>query len=396
MREVINELLASCGIEIDGPNPYDIHIHNPLLYQRVWAGQNLGLGEAYMDGWWDCDQLDEFFARLLRFDIQAHLKITPKLALNALVHRLFNFQTKRRSKQVAYRHYDLGNELFQAMLDSRLNYSCGYWKGARTLEEAQQNKLELICQKLMLKPGMRMLDIGCGWGALAQHAARHYGVEVVGVTLSAPQKAFAETACRGLPVTFRLQDYRDLPGEVFDRVASVGMFEHVGHKNYATFMEVVGRCLSEEGLCLLHTIGGSPASEATADPWITKYIFPNGQTPSLRQVSQAMHGRFVMEDWHNFGPDYDRTLMAWYENFSRHWPELEASFDQRFFRMWKYYLLSCAGAFRARDIQLWQIVKSKHGVQGGLKVRDLAGEKGRLPTWSDKPLPYSGQTVSCP
>jgi len=370
MRDVVNQLLAMAGIEADGEQLWDIKIHEPEFYHRVWTGQHLGMGESYMDGWWDSPQLDEFFARLLRAGVEECLKVTPKLMLRTLIHRLFNFQSRRRAKQVAYRHYDLGNDLYQAMLDPSMNYSCGYWKGAQTLAEAQWNKMELVCRKLMLKPGMRLLDIGCGWGGLAQHAARNYGVKVVGITLSEPQRQFAETACQGLPVTFRLQDYRDLePQEVFDRVVSIGMFEHVGHKNYGTFMDVVGKHLADDGLFLLHTIGGS-VTRVIADPWMVKYIFPNGEVPSVAQVSKVMEDRFVLEDWHNFGSDYDQTLMAWHRNFTEHWPALQARFDQRFYRMWSYYLLSCAGAFRARSVQLWQIVMSKHGLMGGFRIRE--------------------------
>ena len=373
MRELVDQLFAAAGIEPGGSNPWDIQIHDPAFYQRVWADRNLGLGEAYIEGWWDSQQLDGFFARLLGSSLEERLRLTPKLALRAWAHRMFNFQSRVRSREVIVKHYDLGNDLFQAMLDSRMNYSCGYWKGARSLEEAQYNKLELVCQKLMLKPNMRLLDIGCGWGALAKHAAQHYGAKVMGITLSLPQKLFAEESCRGLSVTFQVQDYRDLPDQSFDRVVSIGMFEHVGHKNYGTFMDIVRNYLAEDGIFLLHSIGGN-ASRVGVDPWIAKYIFPNGELPSQAQISLAMKGRFILEDWHNFGSDYDRTLMAWYQNFTEEWPRLKDRFDQRFFRMWTYYLLSCAGAFRARSIQLWQVVMTKHGLEGGFPIRDLQAE----------------------
>jgi cyclopropane-fatty-acyl-phospholipid synthase len=251
-----------------------------------------------------------------------------------------------------------------------MTYSCGYWRSARTLEEAQRDKMDLICQKLLLRPGMRILDIGCGWGALAAHAARHYGAEVVGITLSEPQRQWAEAACQGLPVTFRLQDYRDLPPDTFDRIVSVGMFEHVGHRNHRTFMGTVRKHLSGDGLALVHTIGGN-RTQAGGDPWIHKYIFPNGEIPSTRQITRAIDGHFILEDWHNLGADYDRTLMAWHANFLRHWPELESNYGSGFFRMWTYYLLSCAGAFRARNLQVWQTVLTPHGLPGGFPVREF-------------------------
>jgi cyclopropane-fatty-acyl-phospholipid synthase len=384
MREWVDQLFTVAGIQAGGTRPWDIQIHDPGFYQRVWTGRNLGLGEAYMDGWWDCQQLDEFFTRLLRSRVEQRLHVTPSLALRALAHRLVNFQGQVRSREVIQKHYDLGNDLFQAMLDSRMNYSCGYWKGAKSLEEAQVNKLELVCQKLMLKPGMRLLDIGCGWGALAKHAAQHYGAKVMGITLSLPQKLFAEESCRGLTATFQVRDYRELPDQEFDRVVSIGMFEHVGHKNAKTFLNIVRNRLAEDGIFLLHSIGGD-GPQAGVDPWIAKYIFPNGELPSQAQISHAMEGRFVMEDWHNFGSDYDRTLMAWYGNFIDHWPRLKARFDQRFFRMWSYYLLSCAGAFRARSLQLWQVVMTKHGLKGGFPIRDLQAEPRPSSTiWTGK------------
>ncbi len=392
MREWAHQLLATAGIEVGGTHPWDIQVHEPAFYDRVLAGRNLALGESYMEGWWDCPRLDEFFARLLRSGVEGRLRLTPGLAFRALGARIFNFQTRARSREVIDRHYDLGNDLFQAMLDPGLNYSCGYWKGARNLEEAQAQKLDLVCQKLMLKPGMRLLDIGCGWGALAKHAAQHYGAKVLGITLSQPQKSFAEESCRGLPVSFQVQDYRELPDQSFDRVVSIGMFEHVGHKNARTFLDIVRRRLAEEGIFLLHTIGGN-SSRSGVDPWIAKYIFPNGELPSQARISGAMEGRFVMEDWHGFGSDYDRTLMAWHGNFTANWPRLQARFDPRFFRMWTYYLLSCAGAFRARNIQLWQIVMSKRGLAGGYPVRELRMVAPSLNTASTDAVAESRELV---
>jgi cyclopropane-fatty-acyl-phospholipid synthase len=249
------------------------------------------------------------------------------------------------------------------MLDRRLTYSCGYWKNAKTLDEAQEHKFDLICRKLNLQPGQRILDIGCGWGSFMKYAAEKYHVSCVGITLSQKQLALGNELCQGLPIEIRLMDYRDLR-EQFDHVVSIGMFEHVGYKNYSDYMLVVRSCLKNNGLFLLHTIGGNK-STIINDPWIEKYIFPGGMLPSINQISKAIEGRFVMEDWHNFGADYDRTLMCWYANFSANWVNIKDRYDDRFFRMWKYYLLSCAGAFRARDNQIWQVILSKNGVPGG-------------------------------
>ena len=189
---------------------------------------------------------------------------------------------------------------------------------------------------------------------------------MVGVTISAEQQKMAQERCAGLDVEILLQDYRDLHQQ-FDRIVSVGMFEHVGPKNYRTYFEVVERNLKPDGIFLLHTIG-SNETDMNVDPWINKYIFPNGCLPSVKHIAQASEGRFVMEDWHNIGADYDRTLMAWYERFKQSWPQLASRYSERFERMFSYYLNACAGAFRARDIQLWQVVFSPKGVEGGLRV----------------------------
>ncbi|HWV63130.1 MAG TPA: cyclopropane fatty acyl phospholipid synthase, partial [Oxalicibacterium sp.] len=282
-----------------------------------------------------------------------------------LAAKLLNRQDMRRARQVGEVHYDLGNDFYAAMLDSRMTYTCGYWEQASNLEQAQVAKLDMICRKLQLKPGMRVLDIGCGWGSFMAYAAEKYGVECVGVSISKEQVALAKQRYPDLPLEFRLQDYRDL-NETFDAIASVGMFEHVGHKNYRTYMEVAHRCLKDGGLFLLHTIGKN-VRKSTPDPWIDKYIFPNGDLPSIGQIGDAADGLFVVEDLHNFGADYDKTLMAWFRNFDAAWPRFEAELGPRFYRMWRYYLLSCAGAFRARDIQLWQWVLSKEGVRDGYR-----------------------------
>ncbi len=326
---------------------------------------SLGLGESYMDGWWECERLDMFFSSVLRAGLEKQLPRHFKDTLRIASARLFNLQSKKRAWIVGKEHYDLGNDLFSRMLDPLMQYSCGYWKKATTLEEAQQDKLQLICDKLQLQPGMRVLDIGCGWGGLAWFMAKNYGVSVVGVTISAEQQKMAQERCLGLDVDIRLQDYRDL-NEQFDRIVSVGMFEHVGPKNYKTYFEVADRNLKPEGIFLLHTIG-SKRTDNNVDPWINKYIFPNGCLPSVRQIANASEPHFIVEDWHNFGADYDTTLMAWHERFQAAWPEIADNYSERFKRMFSYYLNACAGAFRARDIQLWQVVFSR-GIEHGLRV----------------------------
>ncbi|WP_109480633.1 cyclopropane fatty acyl phospholipid synthase [Paraburkholderia sp. C35] len=361
----IAELLGQAGVEIGGDRPWDIRLSDYRVIERVLAFGNLGLGEAYMDGLWECDAVDQFFARVMG----AHLdeKLHPsRLLLYTLRARLLNRQTARRAWQVGQVHYDIGNAFYEAMLDERMTYSCGYWSaGASTLKAAQEDKLDLICRKLDLKRGMRLLDIGCGWGSLMGFAAEFYGVECVGVTVSREQAGWAAGRYAGLPVDIRVQDYRKLD-EPFDRIASVGMFEHVGSKNYRAYMEVAHRCLKEDGLFLLHTIGKNLRT-STPDPWLDRYIFPNGEIPSVGNVGDAVSGLFVVEDLHNFGADYDSTLMAWHQNFEQSWPRFADTMGERFHRMWRYYLLSCAGIFRARDLQLWQWVLSKGGLPGGYR-----------------------------
>ncbi|HSP43915.1 MAG TPA: cyclopropane fatty acyl phospholipid synthase, partial [Luteolibacter sp.] len=260
-------------------------------------------------------------------------------------------------------HYDLGNDFHSAMLGPSMTYSCGYWRDAETLEEAQHAKLDLICRKLCLKPGMRLLDIGCGWGALMAHAADRYGARCTGVTISRQQAEYIGNHHPDPRVEVELRDYRDLAGR-HDRIASVGMFEHVGRKNHRAFMRTAHRCLSDNGVFLLHTIGRNRHGGGT-DPWIDKYIFPNGELPCLDDIATAIDGLFVAEDIHNIGADYDKTLMAWHHNFEQAWPSFTQAMGERFRRMWRYYLLSCAGAFRARELQVWQWTLTRHGMPGG-------------------------------
>lgn len=361
---LFSQLLDRAGIRIGGSRPQDITVHNPRVARRTLTHANLGLGEAYMDGDWDTNALDQFFFHVLRTKVDQQLSPTM-LFLHALRHRLFNLQTLARAFQVGEQHYDLGNDFYRAMLDSRMTYTCGYWAEAKTLDAAQEAKLDLTCRKLQLRPGMRVLDIGCGWGSFAKFAAENYGVEVVGITISREQAELAQHLCHHLPVEIRIMDYR-LVDERFDRIASLGMFEHVGQKNYREYMQVARRCLKDDGLFLLHTIGKN-LTGSTPDPWIDRYIFPNGTLPSLAELTASAEGLFVIEDLHNFGADYDKTLMAWYENFQRAWPTFRERYGERFYRMWKYYLLSCAGAFRARDIQLWQFVMARDGILGGYR-----------------------------
>lgn len=369
-QRIVFGLLNEAGIEINGSRPFDIQVHNNQFFKRVLQQGSIGLGESYMDGWWDCERLDIFFQRVLRCGLDKKLPHNLRDTLKIAVARMRNLQSLKRARIVGKEHYDLGNDLFTLMLDPYMQYSCGYWKGLESTPEnlplAQEQKLKLICEKLQLKAGMRLLDIGCGWGGLAAYASKHYGVSVTGVTISAEQQKYAQARCQDLDVEILLEDYRNLNSQ-FDRIVSVGMFEHVGPKNYATYFDVVQRNIKTDGLFLLHTIG-SNHNKVNVDPWTNKYIFPNGCLPSMQNIGESSEDKLIMEDWHNFGADYDHTLMAWFSRFQAAWPELEQTYTPRFKRMFTYYLNSCAGAFRARDIQLWQILWSPNGVDGGIRV----------------------------
>jgi cyclopropane-fatty-acyl-phospholipid synthase len=368
-RAFFTELLKKADIEVGGSRPQDIEVHDEHLWGRVlWKG-NVGLGEAYMDGWWDANALDAFIVNVLKMRLDAAVAFNLSSLAAIAKASLMNLQSPKRAFVVGEEHYDLGNDLYEAMLDRRMVYTCGYWSSpttpARDLDDAQEQKLDLVCRKIGLKQGDRVLDIGCGWGSFAKFVAEKYGAEVVGITISVEQAALARERCAGLPVEIRVEDYREVHEE-FDHIVSLGMFEHVGPKNYRAYFEMANRCLKPGGIFLLHTIG-QDISRKAGEPWFEKYIFPNSVLPSIKQIGEATEGLFVMEDWHNFGSDYDTTLMAWFENFDKAWPTLREKYGDRFYRMWKYYLLSCAGSFRSRHIHLWQVVLSKGGVKGGYR-----------------------------
>lgn len=357
-ERIVTEELASAGIIVGGKRPTDIQVHHPRAYRAIALQGSLGLGESYMAGDWTTENLEGLIELIFRSPIGRRRK-SPHIIAKLIKAMAFNLQSLSRSKIVCDVHYDLGNDLYEKMLDTRMVYTCGYWKNAKTLEEAQEAKLDLICQKLGLKPGMKVLDIGCGFGSFMKFAAERYGVECVGYSLSKEQIAYGEKSCAGLPIKFVFNDYRLIEGK-YDRIVSIGMMEAVGYKNFRTYMETIHRSLTEDGLALIHTVGHNLTTKIT-DPWVDKYIFPNGILPSVTQIGTSIEGLFVMEDWHNFGPDYNKTLLAWNERFQAAWPELQSQFDDTFKRMWEFYLLSFAGGFAARNWQLWHIVLSKKG-----------------------------------
>ncbi len=363
----MRELLGRAGVTVGGDAPHDIRVKDDRVYVRLLRDGPLGLGESYMDGWWETDALDQTLDRIARARLEREIRTSPKLAAQTLAARVVNMQSRSRAPKVAEHHYEANDDVYEAMLDSRRTYSCGYWRDSSTLEQAQEAKLDLICRKLGVEEGMSVLDIGCGWGSFASFAAERYGARVTAINIAPRQVEYTRSVCRGLPVEAKLQDYRDVEG-TYDSIVSVGMLEHVGSKNYRRYMEVVDRCLAPGGTSLLHTIGGN-ISGAIGGAWIGKYIFPNGQLPSLAQLGEAIDNLLVPEDLHNFGPDYDRTLMEWNARFEAAWPRLAPGYDERFRRMWRYYLLSSAAGFRSRSVQLYQLVLTRVGsAQPGCRV----------------------------
>ncbi len=357
-ERLLRRILVGTGVEINGNNPWDIQVQDSRFFWRALLFGSLGFGESYVKGWWKCQELDSMFQRLLSVDISNRIAFTIPVIISWLQSKLVNLQKGGRAFEVGKKHYDKGNKLYQYMLGKNWTYTCAYFEKTNCLDTAQEFKLDLVCKKLGLKRGQTVLDIGCGWGSFAHWAATRYGVKVVGVTVSEEQAKFARTLCKNLPVVIILQDYRDIHGS-FDHVVSLGMFEHVGSKNYQTYMKVVHRVLKPNGLFLLHTIG-SPTTTTIPDPWMSKYIFPNSKVPSLREIHTAAEGLFTTKDLHEFGHYYDHTLMAWYSNFTSHWNELKEIYTNEFFLMWSYYLLACAGNFRAGKLQLWQVVFSRN------------------------------------
>jgi cyclopropane-fatty-acyl-phospholipid synthase len=360
-QATLQDLFASADIQLQGGRPWDIRVNDTRFFRAVLAGGTLGFGESYMDGWWDCNALDEMCCRAIRARLEERVPVNLHTAVAIASSFLFNLQIRRRSRLVGKRHYDVGNDLFESMLDPSMQYSCAWFRDTDDLGQAQTEKMDLLCRKLGLEKGMSLLDIGCGWGGLAKHAAEHYGCRVVGITISEEQRRYGVEASRGLPVEIRLQDYREI-SEKFDRVVSVGMLEHVGPKNYRDYMKKVFQTLRQGGVFVCQAIATNQSS-LYPDPWVARYIFPNSMLPSAAQVTKAAEKLLVLEDVQNLGGDYEKTLKAWESNFRRSWDRFESRYGERFYRMWRFYLLSCAGAFRARSLQLFQFVFSKGGTR---------------------------------
>jgi len=344
--------------------PRGMRIVDPAAIRRFRKHGIMGMGESFMDGQWTADRLDEVMTQV--FTAPAPRLSAPawgRMLAAVADKRVFNRQAARIFR-IGEEHYDLGNDLFAIMLDKSMTYTSGYWANAATLDEAQEAKLDLLCRKLRLEPGMRVLDIGCGWGNFAHHAASRYGVHVTGITVSKEQAVFAQQRCAELDVDIRVQDYREVD-ERFDRVVSIEMIEAVGPKNMAPYYQTIDRCLPEGGLFALQAIAGTTLtrdSDRRLDQyilWLVKHIFPDGYLPRETQMV-ARHGTALhVLDWHRFADDYDRTLLAWADNFNAGWPKIAKKYGERFRRRWHFYLFGCAAAFRAQLVHVYQVVYGK-------------------------------------
>lgn len=346
----------------------DIIVSNDEVFLDWMNRGMLAIGETYMAEQWtvaDDLTLDEILTRLMKLPSDKKRKAFKSWdsKLFAMAARVFNYQSPARAGIVGAHHYDLGNDFFKLWLDPYMQYSCAYWKDVDNLDAAQEQKLHLIAKKLKMEPGMTVLEIGCGWGGLACFFAKHYGVKVTGITISNEQLNGAREWAKREGVShlteFKYQDYREMEGE-FDRVVSIAMLEAVGYKNMDHYYNVIKRNLKNGGLALVHSITANRSTKTAHQRWILKYIFPNGFLPSVTQMCEFAEKKMIVEDVHNLGPDYNKTCMAWDERFWEHVNNGTIVKSEVFKRMWHYYLCYCASGFRARTLQLHQVVYSKH------------------------------------
>lgn len=364
LKKEVEKLFNEIGVTIGGSNPRDPIVYNDEVWGRIAGGGAVAMGETFMDKYWDVDDLADFVYRIQKSTFDWKSVISAGSMLFILRHKFFNLQIGHRAYEVAEEHYDLGNDLYQVMLDKRMIYTAGYWDNVDTLNAAQEAKLDLICRKLGLQKGQSILDIGCGWGGFMKYATEKYSVHCVGLSVSKEQITYAQELCAGLSIEFVLVDYQKYePKQKFDHIVSIEMFEAVGQKNYRTYMNKVSDWLTDDGVFLLQTIA-STQKKPLADPWIEKYIFPNGQLPNKQLIIQSTEGALDIHDWHSLGDSYDKTLMAWWSNFDKAYSSLDQTkYDERFYRMWKYYLHICAGGFRSGYLDVWQILMTKKGAE---------------------------------
>ena len=352
----------------EGKPEFTVTFKKNIPLTSLMTSTSIALGEAYMDG--DLEIEGDLYYALDHFLGQMNKFSTDQSALKKLI---FTSTGKKNQQKEVQSHYDIGNDFYKLWLDKTMSYSCGYFKHEDdTLEQAQINKVDYILEKLYLKEGMSLLDIGCGWGFLLIEAAKKYKVHGTGITLSEEQykefkRRIADQHLEDL-LEVELMDYRDLPklGKTFDRVVSVGMVEHVGRDNYQLFMDCANKVLKEGGVFLLHFI--SSLKEHPGDAWIKKYIFPGGVVPSLREmISCAAEDGFHTLDVEDLRLHYNRTLLCWEKNFKEHIDEVRSMFDERFVRMWNLYLSACAATFHNGVIDIHQVLFTK-GINNDLPM----------------------------
>jgi len=352
--------LTRAGVTVNGPNPWDIRVLDNRLFRRVVGTRELGFGDSYVEGWWECDRIDELVTRILRTGIKRILP--PGISGLTLAARsvITNTQGSERAGDNATAHYGQHDALLRLILGEPLVYSCADWRDATDLADAQHAKIDRLASKLQLRPGMRVLDIGCGWGATADYLSTRHGVIVVGITPVAAQATHAARHHRHSDVSFVTTDFSNFTSpKPFDRIYSVGMVEHVGPKNLKPFFRHCQDLLVDDGIMFHQTIGRR-TPRASTDAWIDRRIFPGGAIPSVQQLSRAWSAGWVLEDFENLGPDYDRTLMAWLGLLEGKKDQVLDQFGEEMYRTFRFYFQYCAGAFRARELQLWQLVLTKH------------------------------------
>lgn len=353
----VARIFSIADVAINGTRRWDIRVSDDRFFPSVLFQGSLGLGESYLRGWWTCEDLEELFYRLITGGLERISRALPVHMIGRLADRFVNQQTRDKSLRVAERHYNLGNDLFLSFLGAYKNYSCGLYESTQTLDEAQVAKMEKICHELDLRPGDRLLDVGGGWGEFARFAATRHGCHVTSINIADEQIAYATEYCGDAPVEIRKCDYREISGR-YNKIAVIAMLTHVGYKNYRLFMEVMSRCLEPNGLILIETVGGH-VSQTNCEPWTDKYIFPGGMIPSLEQLDRSVEGLFHRTRISEFGLSYVRTLRSWHQNLLAAWPTLRHRYDDSTRLMFEYFFLSCAGAFRARDLVYWHVLLSK-------------------------------------
>jgi cyclopropane-fatty-acyl-phospholipid synthase len=356
-RPLVAAVLRTAGIHLGGDQPWDVQVTDPRFYSSVLLRGSLGFGESYMRGWWHVEDLEEVAYRLSRAGLHWVARALPPHLVALAAASFSNRQTRTDSVNLVDRHYNLGNDLFRGFLGRSMVYSCAYFDDTESLDRAQELKLDLICRRLGLKAGERLLDIGGGWGEFARHAALHYGCHVTSINIADEQIRHARERCAGLPVEIVKCDYRDLRGS-FDKVAVIAMLTHVGHSNYRRFMTIVHDCLATGGRVLVETLG-SRISKVNCEPWTNRYIFPGGVVPSLRQIDRAADGLLARTEVTEFGHHYVPTLRSWNANLHASWPQLAGRYPETTRLMLGYFFLTVAGAFRAGHLKYWHVQLQK-------------------------------------